>query len=116
MTFTRCWDISVQIDWKNTKIHDLQLRDDFKNCEQFSIAKARQKYANKDWKGRSQVSGERLYLDISSIEDLSYREFKFWALIADYYTDYSWSIFLKNKMLTLSTDLNIARIDVKFIR
>jgi hypothetical protein len=68
---------------KTAKIHDLKLNGDFKNCEQCTIAKARQKNVKKDWRGGSQVPEEQLYLDISSIMDLSYRESKFWALIQE---------------------------------
>jgi hypothetical protein len=93
------------------KIHDFRLSGTFETCEVCAIAKARQKNLNKDWKGGSEVPGERLYFDISSIKDTSYGGSKFWALIVDNYTDYCWSIFLKNKsvlkkqMLTLLTDL-----------
>jgi hypothetical protein len=55
-------------------------------------------------------------LDIDSIKDLSYGGSKFWALIVDDYTFYSWTIFLKNKMFTLLTDLMISGIYIKFIR
>ena len=60
-------------------------------------------------------------MDISSIKDLSYGGFKLWALIGDDYTDYCWSISLKNKselkhkIFTLLTDLKIAGIDGKFV-
>jgi hypothetical protein len=60
-------------------------------------------------------------LDISSIKDLRNGGPKFWALIVDDYTDYSWTIFLnnksesKNKMLTVFNDLKISGIDVKII-
>jgi hypothetical protein len=93
------------------KIHDFKLSGTFETCEVCAIAKAWQKNLNKDWKGGSEVPGEGLYLDISSIKDTSYGGSKFWALIVDDYTDYCWSIFLKNKselkeqMLTLLTDL-----------
>jgi hypothetical protein len=39
----------------------------FEKCEACSIGKARQNNVNKHWKGGSLISGERLYLDISSI-------------------------------------------------
>jgi transposase InsO family protein len=83
---------------------------------------ARQKNVNKEWKGGSQIPGEQVYLDISSIKDVSYGGYKFWVLIVDDYTNYCWSIFLKNKselkekMFPLLTDLKIAGIDNKHIR
>jgi hypothetical protein len=45
---------------KTAKIHDLKLNGEFKTCEQCAIAKAKQKSFKKDWKGRTQVSGEQL--------------------------------------------------------
>jgi hypothetical protein len=57
---------------KTAKINDLNLNGEFKSCEQCAIAKARQKNVKKEWKGGSQVTGERLYLDISSIKDSTY--------------------------------------------
>jgi hypothetical protein len=68
------------------------------------------------------VPGERVYLDISSIRDESYGGTCFWVLLVDDYTDYCWSIFLKQKsdlkgeVMTLLTDLKIAGISVKSIR
>jgi hypothetical protein len=61
-------------------------------------------------------------LDISSIKDVSYGGSKFWVFIVDDFTDYCWSMFLKNKselkekMFPLLTDLKIAGIDIKYIR
>jgi len=107
---------------KTAKIHNFKLCGEFQTCEECAIAKGRQKNINKEWKGGSQVPGERLYLDISSVRDASYGGSKFWALIVDDYTDFCWSIFLKNKsdlkdkMFSLLTDLHIAGIDVKYIR
>jgi hypothetical protein len=68
------------------------------------------------------VSGERVYLDMSSIRDESYGGSCFWALLVDEYSDYCWSIFLKNKsdlkskVMTLLIDLKIAEINVKYNR
>jgi hypothetical protein len=57
---------------KTAQVHGLKLKGDFKVCKDCADAKARQKKLNKDWKGGSQVPGERVYLDISSIGDESY--------------------------------------------
>ena len=100
----------------------MKLKGDLKVCTDCAIAKARQKNVNKDRKDGSQVPGERAYLDISSIRDESYGGSRFWCLLVDDYTDYCWSIFLKNKsdlkckVMTLLTDLKIAGIKIKHIR
>jgi hypothetical protein len=104
------------------KIDDFKLRGEFQTCEECTIAKVGQSNVNKDWKGGSQILGQRLHYDISSVIDSSYGGSKFWALIVDDYTDFCWSIFLKNKsdlkekMFSMLTDLSIAGIDVKYIR
>jgi hypothetical protein len=78
-----------------------------------------QKNVNLEWKGSNRIPGERLYIDISVIENASYNGSKFLALVVEEYTDYCWSIFvrskdeLKDRMRTLSIDLKIAGIEVK---
>jgi hypothetical protein len=77
---------------------------------------------NKNWLGSSNLSGERLYVDISSIKERCFGGAKFWALIVDDYTDYCWSFVMKKnsdikaRIKTLLTDLKIANRIVKFIR
>jgi hypothetical protein len=73
---------------KTAQVHGLKLKGDFKVCKDCAVAKARKKNLKKDWKGGSQVSGERVYLDISSIRDESYGGSCFWALLVDDYSDY----------------------------
>ena len=108
---------------KNTaKIHNLQLFGKFEVCKDCAIAKAKQKGVNKVWSGGSNIPGERVYVDISSIKERSFGGAKFWALVVDDYSDFCWSFFLKNKsdlkvkMINLLTDLKIADVNVKFIR
>jgi hypothetical protein len=107
---------------KTAKIHDFKLKGNFEGCEDCAVAKARQKNVTKVWKGGSLIPGERLYLDISSIEEKSFGGAKLWVLIVDDYTDFCWSLFLKSKselkskMMVLFIDLKIPSIDVKFIR
>jgi hypothetical protein len=57
---------------KTANIHRLKLKGQFKVCEDCALAKARHRNVNKDWKGGSQVPGESVYLDISSIKGESY--------------------------------------------
>jgi hypothetical protein len=57
---------------KIAQVHGLKLKGDFKVCEDCAVANARQKNLNKDWKGGSQVSEERVYQGISSFRNESY--------------------------------------------
>jgi hypothetical protein len=57
---------------KTANIHGLKLKGEFKVCKDCVLAKVRQRNVNKDWKGGSQVPGERVYLDLSSIKGESY--------------------------------------------
>jgi hypothetical protein len=50
-----------------THIHGITLKGNVEVFEDCAISKARQKNVNKEWKGGSQVPGERLYLDIISV-------------------------------------------------
>jgi hypothetical protein len=59
--------------------------------------KERPKNVSKKWLGSSNVPGKRLYIDISSIKEFSFKGAKFWALIVDDCTDYCWSFVMKNK-------------------
>jgi hypothetical protein len=52
---------------------------------------------NKNWLASSNMPGERLYVDISSIKERSIGGANFWALIVDDFTDYCWSFALKKK-------------------
>jgi hypothetical protein len=107
---------------RTAKIHGFKLIGELKKCKECAISKARQKNVNKEWKGSNQIPGERLYIDISFIENASYNESKFWAHVVDDYTDYCWSIFvrskdeLKDRMITLSIDLKITGIEVKYVQ
>jgi hypothetical protein len=78
---------------KTAHIHGIKLKGNVEVCEDCAIAKARQKNVNKEWKGGSQVPGERLYMDISSVRDVSLGGSKFWVLVVDECTDHCWSIF-----------------------
>ena len=106
---------------KTANIHGFKLTGKSAICEDCALAKARQKNVNKEWKGSSKLPGERIYLDISSVRDVSFGGAKFWVLIVDDYTDYCWSLFLKEKselkekMMVLLTDMKISGINIRFI-
>ncbi len=57
----------------------------------------RQENVNKECKGKSKVPEEGIYFDISSVRDVKFGGAEFWALVVDDYTDYCWSLFLKEK-------------------
>jgi hypothetical protein len=103
-------------------MYGLKHSGNFETCEECAVAKARQKNVNKSWLNSSDVPGERLYIDISSIAERIFGGATFWALIIDDYSDYCWSCILKRKSVlkekvkTLLTDLHIAGLNVKFIR
>jgi hypothetical protein len=82
---------------KTADIHGLKLTGKLTICENCTLAKARQKNVNKKRKGSSKIPGERIYLDISSVQDVCFGGAKFWVLIVDDYTDYCWSLSLKEK-------------------
>jgi hypothetical protein len=104
------------------KMYGFKSSGNFDTCEQCAIAKPQQKNVNKNWLCSSNLPGERLYVDISSIKERNIGGAKFWALIVDEYTDYCWSFVLKSnldlkiKIKTLLTDLKTANQNVRFIR
>jgi hypothetical protein len=74
---------------KNTAMmYGFRFTGQFEVCEDCAIAKARQKNINKAWSGSSNILGERLYVDISSIQERSFGGSKFWAVLVDDFTDY----------------------------
>ena len=60
-------------------------------------AKSRQRNVNKESEGGSDIAGERLFIDISSVKKRSLGGSKFWLLILDDCTDQAWSHFLRKK-------------------
>jgi hypothetical protein len=107
---------------KTIKMYGFKSSGSFDTCEQCAIAKARQKNVNKQWLGSSNLPGECLYINISSIKERIFGGAKFRALIVDDYSAYCWSFVMKNKsdlkarIKMLLTDLKIADQIVKFIR
>jgi hypothetical protein len=97
---------------KNTaRMYGFKFTGQFEVCEDCAIVKARQKNINKAWSGSSNILGERLYVDVSSIQERSFGGSKFycWSFVLENKSD------LKGKIKTLLTDLKIAGINVKYI-
>ena len=112
----------------NTVIHTgsklgLKIQDTMNDCESCAKAKAKQKKMAKVTDTKSNVRGERLFMDISTIKQKSYGGGKHWLLAMDDSTDVCWSHILKQKsdlcekMLGLILDLKAkSKAKVKFIR
>ena len=92
-------------------------------CEDCGLGKAKRKNMNHELSKKSEKVGERLFIDISSIEKPSYGRAKFWLLCVDDCSDYCWSYFLKKKSETALRITNLikdlkakANMEVKYIR
>jgi hypothetical protein len=111
-----------QVLIKTIKIYGFKSYVNFDTYEHCAIVKAGQKNVNKNWLGSSNLPGERLYVDISSIKERRFGGANFWALIVDDQIDYCWSFVLKNKsdlkerIDILLTDSKIAINNERFIR
>jgi hypothetical protein len=91
-----CLDIVVKkLSRIRSRFMVLSLPGEFETCKEFEISKAGQKYVSKNWLGSSDIPGEHLYIDISSIKERSFGGAKFRALILDNYTDFCWRYVLK---------------------
>ena len=67
------------------------------SCVDCAEAKAKQKSVSKTTETKSTTKGDHMYLDISSVKELSTGGAKYWALIVDEATDMCWSLFLQTK-------------------
>ena len=92
-------------------------------CENCARAKSKQASVPKESKNPSTKPCERLCIDISSIRNSSFGGSKYWLLIVDEATDYSWSEFLSYKsdlgdrLIKLIKEINATEDrKVKFIR
>ncbi len=69
-------------------------------CDHCATAKSRQKNLRKWTEKKSEIAGERLFIDISSVKGESYSGSKYWLLVLDDCTDHIWSYFLTAKSHT----------------
>ncbi len=100
----------------------IKLVGKFKPCEACILGKSKQRKVNKTAVECSMVTGERLYLDISSPNTASLSRKKHWLLILDDATGYVWSYFLKYKIdltknvLGLIKELKSSNLAVKMVK
>lgn len=66
-------------------------------CDACALAKGKQKNVAKETTTTSSKPGERLYIDISSVNAVSIGGSKFMVMVVDDYTRYKWSMFIKAK-------------------
>ena len=68
-------------------------------CEDCMTGKAKRMDVNKEAKNRSNVPGERLMIDISSVKttEQNRKGRKFWLLVVDEASNMKWSFFLRSK-------------------
>jgi hypothetical protein len=79
------------------KLFGWKIIGNFETCEACAIAKAKQKNINKFNDHKTDVPGERFYIDVSYINEPTYGGSKYWLLIVDEATKFKWSYFLKTK-------------------
>eukprot|EP00984_Skeletonema_dohrnii_P022875 scaffold11976_cov67-Skeletonema_dohrnii-CCMP3373.AAC.1 len=79
------------------KARGLKVTGSFKPCEGCFVGKAKKTNVSKEPNERSNIPGERLFIDISSPKQTSLGGKKHWLLALDDCTDSSWSWFMKKK-------------------
>jgi hypothetical protein len=83
---------------RNTfKSINTELTGKLRTCEGCCLAKAKAKKVSKISTKKSQVPGERLYVDISGPYKKSIAGSDYWVLVVDEYSSKSWSFFTKKK-------------------
>jgi hypothetical protein len=76
---------------------NLHINKDEPVCAECALSKIRVKNFGHDDENQATTKGERISVDISSINKVSYGGAKFWLLIQDEFTNYIWSFFLSAK-------------------
>ncbi len=82
---------------KTAAHYNLKLKNKLEPCLDCAEEKSQQKDINKTSEVSSDVPGEHLMIDISSIKKKSYGGKKFWLLVLDNCTDRAQSFFLRHK-------------------
>ena len=62
-------------------------------CHSCILGKSRQKNISKTNDSKATEKGERISINISSINHISFGGAKYWLMIQDEYTGYIWSMF-----------------------
>jgi len=93
------------------KYYGVKLTGKFKVCTHCAEAKARQANIPKDVpeENKTEVPGERLHMDISSIKARSFGGAKYWLLVLDEATGFIFSFFLHRKKDTAQIIVDLIR-------
>jgi hypothetical protein len=75
----------------------ITLRGDIHMCKNCAIAKSKQKNVPAVSTKKVTCKGARIFIDITSVQSVSLGGAKFSLMIKDEFSDYVWSLFLKNK-------------------
>jgi hypothetical protein len=82
---------------RTTSFYGLKLIGTKVVCEFCTIAKAKQASITKMLSEKSEIPGERFFIDISSIKGESFGSSKSWLIVLDDSTDFGLSFFLQAK-------------------
>jgi hypothetical protein len=114
---------SLDTTRRTAKFYGIKLTGTMDICENCGLGKSKREAVKKISESSSKIPGERLFIDISSIQAESFGGSKYWLLILDDFTGVSWSYFLKKKsdlserVMELLKDLKSKHnIKVKFVR
>ena len=100
------WELSNSWEWWVAR---------YKQCEDCALGKAKQRAVGKKAVPRSQVSGERLFFDISSPTTPTFGGKHHWLLVIDNCSNYCWSLFLREKSDLAQTMLGLINtLKIKF--
>jgi hypothetical protein len=94
----------------------------FETCRDCKESNAQQKAVSKTTSVKSTIPGERIFMDITSIKHVSLGGKKFWLVVVDDATSYTWSYFLAQKnhvaktMLSFLNMLHSLSIQTRYIR
>jgi hypothetical protein len=108
---------------RTDKYYGINLIGNMEKCEHCALAKARQKNVAKISTHKATKVGERLYLDISSVDTHTFGGNKYWLLVVDEFSDMCWSYFLnaksalsKHMILLIKKLNNLNIVEVNYIR
>ena len=106
---------SETITQATAKALGIQVTGTFKPCKNYALCKAEQCTVSKMAVPCSQILGKRLFFDISPPSTPTFGSKHHWLLVIDDCSNYSWSLFLKEKSNLVETMLGLIKsLKIKF--